>query len=304
MQVIQVRQQAYQLKAWVSSMIPNQESSVGTGEYRIINQSHRLIFLVSCVCLATLLAGCASPGEKQNNTDDSTEATEPVAPYEQDFQGDDVVEFEPSPDPLERVNRLTFVFNDVTYHYLFIPAAKQYQKLPEFMTGAIGHFFSNLGEPLSAGNHLLQGDVGDMTASIVRFGVNSTVGLLGVFDVSKSALDIEKRETDFADTLSTWGVGAGPYVVIPLLGPSDFRGGGSLLVNGFANPIRLVPDREVRLALLATDAFQSQASTIVYYDDLVEEIEDPYVFLRELYVQSGKRDEYKERLRTETENKP
>ena len=240
--------------------------------------------------LYATLSACASSPKQE-----TVSATTP-APYEQNLPGDDVIEFKASPDPWESVNRATFAFNDITYRYVFIPTAKQYKKLPKPITRGVGRFFSNLKEPISAINHLLQGDIKHMGTSIARFGVNSTIGLLGIFDVSKPVFKIEEQKTGFADTLTTWGVGSGPYVVIPFMGPSDIRGGGSLFVDGLANPIRFVSDSDTRLALYITGAFQDQASTILNYEKLVKEVDDPYVFLRELYIQSGKRDAYEEKL--------
>ena len=256
--------------------------------------SCNVIFALACATLAA----CASSSKQ-----DTTTSAMP-APYEQALSGDDVIEFEESPDPWEPVNRATFAFNDVTYRYVFIPTAKQYKKLPKPLTRRIEHFFSNLGEPLSAINHLLQGDLKHMGTSIARFGVNSTIGLLGLFDVSKPVFHMDKQKAGFADTLTTWGLGSGPYLVIPFLGPSDVRGGGSVFVDGLANPIRLIPDTETRVAVYTTDAFQDQASTIVNYEKLVKEIDDPYVFLRELYIQSGKRDTYEKKLEDQTTTPP
>lgn len=257
---------------------------------KIITCVHPYLLRVIFIFLYAALCACASSPAQEKNT------VATPAPYEQKLSGDDVIEFEASPDPWERVNRATFAFNDISYRYVFIPTAKQYKKLPKSITRRIGRFFRNLKEPISAINHLLQGDLKHMGTSIARFGVNSTIGLFGLFDVSKPIFNMEQHQTGFADTLTTWGVSSGPYVVIPFLGPSDIRSGGSLFVDGLANPIRFVSDTDTRLALYSFGAFQHQASTILHYEKLSKEVDDPYVFLRELYIQSGKRDTYEKKL--------
>lgn len=134
-------------------------------------------------------------------------------------------------DPFGRFNRAVYRFNarfDEAIHY---PVARGYVKVvPQPVRTGIGNFFSNLGEVTNTANHLLQARPAYGARTAGRFLINSTVGVLGIFDVAKH-LRMPAAPTSFANTLGRWGVGAGPYLVLPVLGPSSVRDGAGGLVD-------------------------------------------------------------------------
>jgi phospholipid-binding lipoprotein MlaA len=131
-------------------------------------------------------------------------------------------------DPLERVNRFTYRFNARFDEHVFLPVANGYRRFPGPVRSGVHHFFRNLGEITSTANYILQWRLGNGARSLGRFVLNTTLGIGGLFDVA-SKLKLPGEQTGFGGTLSTWGVHPGPYLVIPLLGPSTLRDGIGLL---------------------------------------------------------------------------
>jgi phospholipid-binding lipoprotein MlaA len=126
-------------------------------------------------------------------------------------------------DPLEPMNRAVFAFNDQADALLVRPAARAYQAaVPEVLRVAIGNIVNNLLEPWTVVNQLLQGKPVEALAGLARFGLNSTLGLAGVVDLA-TPIGLERRQEDLGQTLGRWGLPAGPYLVLPLLGPSSLR---------------------------------------------------------------------------------
>ncbi|MET0320483.1 MAG: VacJ family lipoprotein [Duganella sp.] len=130
----------------------------------------------------------------------------------------------PNPrDPYESYNRAMFNFNDKVDTYALKPVATVYHDVtPSFVQTGVGNFFGNLSDAWSGVNNLLQGKGGDGMSDITRFALNSTLGILGLFDVATPA-GLEKHKEDFGQTLGVWGLESGPYLVLPLLGPSTVR---------------------------------------------------------------------------------
>lgn len=126
-------------------------------------------------------------------------------------------------DPFEPVNRAVFVFNGALDHAAIKPAARVYARVvPEPARVGVSNFFANIGDAWSAVNNALQGKGRQASDSFARLLLNSTFGLLGVFDLASKA-GIERHKQDFGQTLGHWGVGPGPYLVLPVLGPSTLR---------------------------------------------------------------------------------
>ena len=133
-------------------------------------------------------------------------------------------------DPLERLNRFTYRFNARFDEHVFLPVANGYRRVPGPIRAGVHNFFRNLGEVTSTINYGLQWRLGNGARSLGRFVVNSTIGIGGLFDVA-TKLKLSNEQTGFSATLSTWGVHPGPYLVIPLLGPSTFRDGCGFLAD-------------------------------------------------------------------------
>jgi len=126
-------------------------------------------------------------------------------------------------DPLEPMNRAIYKFNAMFDRAIFLPVTELYQlATPTFVQNRVSNFFSNLSEIMTFANSILQGKIERASRALVRFVVNSTVGLAGLFD-PMTALGTRQQREDFGQTLGTWGFPEGPYLVLPILGPSNFR---------------------------------------------------------------------------------
>lgn len=194
-------------------------------------------------------------------------------------------------DPLIWVNRGIFAVNDVTYRFLLIPLGKGYTRIvPRPVRGSVGNFFHNIKTPVYAVNHLFQLKPGPLGRDLLRFAVNSTVGLLGLFDPAKAWWGLEREETDFSETLGRYGAGYGIYLVLPLFGPSDLRKGASLVVDHFLDPVVYLTENPERTAIQGFDFFQAYAPGAERYETLRRKSEDPYVFFRNLHLQGAQRD--------------
>jgi phospholipid-binding lipoprotein MlaA len=227
------------------------------------------------------------------NACSSTRSTDQQAPiYQADDTGNpSVVAFDDYKDPLEPVNRSVFAFNDVTYRYLLTPISRGYRFIvPEPVRYSVGNFFSNLREPLFSINQLIQGKPGQSGKSLLRFGINSTVGVLGLFDPADSWWSLQRNESTLGDSLAYYGVGYGGYLVVPILGPNDFRGTASFAFGYVAHPVNLLDDDDLALAIVLTEGFHRLTSNLHQYPDLVADKEDPYIFIRNLYLQGLQRD--------------
>ncbi|MGC6472275.1 MAG: VacJ family lipoprotein [Parvibaculales bacterium] len=191
-------------------------------------------------------------------------------------------------DPLEPVNRVMFDVHNSIDRAVLKPAAKAYGILPEPARQGVGNFFSNLGEPFSMVNNLLQGKFTKAGASLARFGINSTIGLAGLIDVA-SAMGIERHKEDFGQTLGHYGVGPGPYIFIPVLGPTTLRDGagqvGTTTLDSNAWDEAGVTDSEYAGATVLNGLHFRHEGL-----DLLDEIEkssiDYYASVRSLYLQN------------------
>lgn len=194
-------------------------------------------------------------------------------------------------DPWEGFNRAMFSFNNGAYKYVLTPVSNGYRAVvPAPARQSVGNFFDNLREPLNLLNHLFAGEVKEAGSNLGRFVINSTIGLLGLFDPATSVFEVERQPQSIGDTLAVWGIEPGPYLVLPLLGQSDARSGVSVLAEGFVHPVnhvRHAPHNYQLRAVDGVDDFSSQSDT---YHTLYSEAEDPYVFFRNQYLQAQKRD--------------
>ena len=193
---------------------------------------------------------------------------------------------QPDPrDPLESFNRSVFSFNDALDQAVVKPVATAYRDvLPQWMRKGVTNFFDNLEDVWSVVNNGLQGRGRAMGDSMGRVLVNSTIGVLGLVDVA-SALEIERHSADFGLTLGRWGVGPGPYVVLPILGPYTLREVVALPVDRAGNLIYTVPDRETLNTLVVTKAVDVRANLLRAGEVMDEAALDKYSFYRDAYLQ-------------------
>ncbi len=191
----------------------------------------------------------------------------------------------PKADPLEGMNRATFAFNDAVDKAVLKPVAQGYRAVtPGFAREGVSNAFNNVGDVAVAANNLLQGKPVDAASDLARLVVNSTLGILGLFDVA-SPMGLEKHNEDFGQTLGRWGVGSGPYLVVPLMGPSTFRDAIGRPVDGYAGYFRYVKHVPTRNVLLASELIAVRESLLNASGSLEEASLDRYQFLRDAYLQ-------------------
>ncbi|WP_127555243.1 MlaA family lipoprotein [Saccharospirillum alexandrii] len=187
-----------------------------------------------------------------------------------------------SHDPFESTNRVIYRVNDGLDQAVLRPLSVTYQTVtPDPMERGVRNFFQNIGEVRNATNNLLQGKWRATGSSTGRFVINSTVGLLGVFDVARH-IGIERKVEDFGQTLGVWGLGPGPYLVLPLLGPSSVRDSSGFLGDIWLSPLQYSDFNLVERSGLATlDGLQTRAD-LLGSDRLMSG--DGYLVLREAYL--------------------
>ncbi|MGH1371179.1 MAG: MlaA family lipoprotein [Cellvibrionaceae bacterium] len=186
-------------------------------------------------------------------------------------------------DPWEGMNRKIFVFNDTLDNYVVKPVAKGYLAVtPDPVETGVSNFFENLGEVGNILNDVLQWKWGQAANDTGRLLVNSTVGIAGIFDVAKHVGLPRSEGEDFGQTLASWGVGQGPYLVLPFLGPSNLRDLGGMPVDSYANPIGYIDHVPTRNSTYATDLLDTRASLIAA-EDLISG--DKYSFMRDAFLQ-------------------
>ncbi len=212
---------------------------------------------VLMVTLAMLVGGCASTGG-----------------HERDRR-----------DPAEGFNRAMFTFNDKLDKAVLKPVAKGYvHVVPKPGRQAVGNFFSNIDDVFISVNNLLQGKPVNAASDMGRFVVNSTLGLLGTIDVA-SKMGLEKHDEDFGQTLGRWGVHDGPYLVLPLFGPSTTRDAFGKVADSSVDPVNQLDDVSWRNGLLALRLVDTRANLFGAEQVLNEVGVDRYEFVRDAYLQ-------------------
>jgi phospholipid-binding lipoprotein MlaA len=187
-------------------------------------------------------------------------------------------------DPFEPANRAIFKFNDVLDTTVAQPIAKGYQKVtPQPLRQAISNFFSNLGDVSNFANDLLQLKITDATEDLMRLAMNSTFGIGGLIDFATPA-GLPKHHQDFGLTLGRYGVPAGPYLVLPLFGPSSVRDGIGMGVDVKFNVLNYI-EPAVRNPLYVTQFVSTRADLLGATDLLSQAALDKYSFVRDAYRQ-------------------
>lgn len=193
----------------------------------------------------------------------------------------------PEHDPYERFNRTVYKFNDTLDRAVLKPVAQGYEKVvPQPIDDGVTNFFSNIDDVVVTLNDLLQGKFRQAGSDLSRLVWNSTVGIGGLFDVA-SQLGLPKHNEDFGQTLGAWGVEPGPYIVLPLLGPSTFRDTVALPADWYSDPLYYyyAVDKSGYWQLRSLDTIDTRAG-LLRASRLIEQAAlDEYVFLREAYLQ-------------------
>ncbi len=213
----------------------------------------RIKSLVLAFAAAGLLAGCASSGNPR--------------------------------DPIEGFNRAMFAFNEGLDSAIVKPVATGYEAvLPSPVRTGVTNFFGNIADLLIGVNNLLQGKAPEAFSDLGRVVINSTIGLLGVFDIASDA-GLEKHNEDFGQTFGRWGVGSGAYVMIPVFGPRTARDTVGLILDLAADPVAHVSPNAERNVSLVLRAVNDRAN-LLPADKVVEEAAlDKYSYIRDAYLQ-------------------
>ncbi|WP_038013283.1 VacJ family lipoprotein [Terasakiella pusilla] len=217
--------------------------------------------ITGIAAIGVILAGCAS---QQQNADDVN-------------------------DPIEGLNRVVFGFNTVLDVWFLRPAATLYRGLlPPPVQDGIHNMLANLSAPVVLLNDVLQGEGARAGTTAARFAINSTVGVLGFGDPA-SGMGYKKHDEDFGQTLGVWGVGEGPYIVLPIFGPSNPRDAVGRVVDYFADPLNMWARNTDRDGITIGRGVLTAVDTRAYYYDAIEDIRnnslDPYASFRSLYRQ-------------------
>jgi phospholipid-binding lipoprotein MlaA len=188
-------------------------------------------------------------------------------------------------DPLEPMNRGIYKFNDTLDKALLKPVAQGYKAvLPNPVRTGVSNFFSNIDDLFVAANNLLQFKLNAAVSDVGRIIANTTFGIGGLFDVA-TGWGMEKHNEDFGQTLGVWGVGDGPFLMLPLLGPSNVRDSAGLLLYYKLDPVVNLRNVPLRNSLTAL-RFVNRRATLLDAEKVLDEASlDPYTFLRDAYIQ-------------------
>lgn len=199
----------------------------------------------------------------------------------------------PSPrDPWEGFNRGAYEFNEGVDRVILRPVATLYRdKVPPLVRTGVSNFFGNLGDAWSAVNSLLQWRLQDFEENLARFHINTMFGVFGIFDVA-SDLNIDRHREDFGQTLGRWGVPAGPYLVIPLLGPSTLRDAAALPVDYRYDLVRQIDRTATRETVQVVRVVDKRANLLRVGAVLEEAALDKYSFTRDAYLQRRRAEVY------------
>jgi phospholipid-binding lipoprotein MlaA len=204
----------------------------------------------------TLAAGCASRGELRNPED-----------------------------PFEPVNRKIYVFNEKLDRYVLKPVAQGYQKVvPDVVDRGVTNFFGNITDLPIALNNLLQAKPLDAASDLSRVALNTSFGFFGLVDVA-SQIGLPKHEEDFGQTFGRWGMQKGPYIVLPVLGPSTMRDTLGLVPDHFTDAVTYAEPRRLRWGLRVVYAIDKRADLLATTRVLEEAALDPYSFTRDAFLQ-------------------
>lgn len=229
-----------------------------------------LALTIPGLTLAGMLAGCATPPPKSDTAD---------------YQA-----YQQLNDPIEPTNRVFFKVNNTLDTYVMKPVAKGYVDITtQGIRNHVSNFTGNIGEPAEMLNFMASGNPTDAGTAMVRFLVNSTIGIGGIFDPA-SAMGYPETGTDFGLTMASWGVPAGPYLYLPVFGPSGARDVWNLPVEWFATPMEAAPASNALSYFGYGETGINLVNTRAEYLQPIDQINatalDPYATFRSLYRQS------------------
>tara|TARA_B100000989_G_scaffold159356_1_gene118964 strand:+ start:198 stop:1112 length:915 start_codon:yes stop_codon:yes gene_type:complete len=233
-----------------------------------LKNCNRIIIII----FGIFLSGCALKNNRVNVADDNN-------------------------DPYESTNRAVFAFNEDLDELIFKPVARGWRKIPDFPRKNLSNLAETATAPLDIANSILQFDIESIRLTLSRFLINITFGIGGMYDVAstKEFGNIEKRNEDFGQTLATWGVKEGPYVMLPIFGPSNIRDAIGRGMDTIFNPVTFVFRMnnlgfESRLPQPVVSGVSTREKYMDYVDEIKESSLDFYATMRSLYRQKRIKD--------------
>ncbi len=234
------------------------------------------IFLILLIFISTLFS--------ENIDDDMLD----------EFNDDIQVETKQKSDPFKSYNIAITQFNDKVYYSVWKPVAISYKNnVNQDIRQGVNNIFSNLKYPINFVNNILQLKIKNACIETERFLINSTIGLLGFFDVAKKYFNLEPKKEDFGQTLGYWGVSSGPHIVLPFFGPSNLRDMISFYPDGFVDPTIYNSDRNYNIinnsyttvGVMTYDRLNKTSLNINLYDNVVDGSLSKYEVLKNSYEQ-------------------
>jgi phospholipid-binding lipoprotein MlaA len=190
-------------------------------------------------------------------------------------------------DPLENRNRSIYAFNENLDEAILEPAADSYNYItPNFLQKGFNNFFDNINYPVTIVNQVLQGNFEESLSDTLRFTINSSIGILGLFDPA-SKMGLPEHDEDFGQTLAVWGVKEGPYLMLPFFGPKTLRSLTGDLTDVLFNPLLNIDDTNLKIKTNLINILQDRSDL----SNLEEELDnsfDPYQYIKDSYIQNRK----------------
>ncbi|MCJ7539619.1 MAG: VacJ family lipoprotein [Desulfobacterales bacterium] len=260
----------------------------------------RVVLILIILLILFALSGCATTSNKATSSDTSKLlVTEPNGDDFEDGFSDEEFDIKKVNDPLRGYNRFMTKFNDKFFIYLLDPVARAYKAVVhEEIRSSIGNFSHNLIFSIRVVNNLLQLKFKNALEETARFSINSTIGLLGLFDPAKKYFNLEPHEEDFGQTLGHYGLGSGFHIVLPFLGPSNLRDMLSLFPDSYISPFyyfsercyNLLPNSYASSLSVMADQVNKESLQTGEYETIKKDAVDLYPYLRDIYEQ------YRDRL--------
>jgi len=190
-------------------------------------------------------------------------------------------------DPLENRNRSMYAFNENLDEAILEPAADSYDYItPNFLQKGFNNFFDNINYPVTIINQLLQGNIGKSLQDTLRFTINTTIGVFGLFDPA-SSMGLPEHDEDFGQTLAVWGVKEGPYLMLPFFGPKTLRSLTGDLTDVLFNPLLNIDDTNLKIKTNLINILQDRSDLSTLEEELDNSF-DPYQYIKDSYIQNRK----------------
>jgi len=190
-------------------------------------------------------------------------------------------------DPLENINRSIYTFNENLDEALLEPAADGYDYItPNFLQKGFNNFFDNINYPVTIINQVLQGNIEESLQDTLRFTINTTIGIFGLFDPA-SRMGLPEHDEDFGQTLAVWGVKEGPYLMLPFFGPKTLRSLTGDLTDVLFNPLLNIDDTNLKIKTNLINILQDRSDLSTLEEELDNSF-DPYQYIKDSYIQNRK----------------